>query len=443
MAAAAATTMARNNGHRVASAATTNTSTESLDPLNRSDGGGAGEPCQSDESVAAALKDIKMAIQATRVLQHQTRIPPSSSTTNSTTTTTTTIDTVPTENGISEDPWIKRQQQQQQKHEQMIPTSTQAQAVLNLPSAPANTLPSPQDLGPPNMSFLTTKDEDKPVPPENDEEEDDDEEEDSESELGEERVPTPKNCKDDEDLDTDQETDRLLGQQYNDDNGYYDQKNEAAKKKGTKTKEAVTDPKVLIEGVLFRARYLGSTQLVCDGQPTKATRMMQAKEAVSRIKALAPDGESQPSTEVDLFISTEKIMVLNTDLKEIMMDHALRSISYIADIGELVVIMARRRILPQDGEEAQVIGTTPKMICHVFESEEAQFIAQSIGQAFQVAYMEFLKANGIEDHSFVKEMDYQEVLNSQEIFGDELAMFAKKELQKEVVVPKAKGEILG
>lgn len=63
---------------------------------------------------------------------------------------------------------------------------------------------------------------------------------------------------------------------------------------------------------------------------------------------------------------------------------------------------------------------------------QAQFIAQSIGQAFQVAYMEFLKANGIEDHSFVKEMDYQEVLNSQEIFGDELQMFAKKELQKEV-----------
>ena len=65
-------------------------------------------------------------------------------------------------------------------------------------------------------------------------------------------------------------------------------------------------------------------------------------------------------------------MVLNTDLKEIMMDHGLRTISYIADIGELVVIMARRRILPQDGEEAQVIGTTPKMICHVFESEEVR-----------------------------------------------------------------------
>ena len=54
------------------------------------------------------------------------------------------------------------------------------------------------------------------------------------------------------------------------------------------------------------------------------------------------------------------------------MDHSLRSISYIADIGDLLVIMARRRIMPQDGEELQVIGSTPKMICHVFESEEVR-----------------------------------------------------------------------
>nr|XP_031844920.1 uncharacterized protein LOC116432350 isoform X9 [Nomia melanderi] len=214
-------------------------------------------------------------------------------------------------------------------------------------------------------------------------------------------------------------------------------------KKDKEEKKKSRNKEVLIEGVLFRARYLGSTQLVCEGEPTKSTRMCQAEEAVSRIKALAPDGETQPSTEVDLFISTEKIMVLNTDLKEIMMDHALRTISYIADIGDVVVLMARRRFVPHEVEEAPKINRTPKMICHVFESEEARFIAQSIGQAFQVAYMEFLKANGIEDHSFVKEMDYQEVLNSQEIFGDELQMFAKKEMQKEVVVPKAKGEILG
>jgi hypothetical protein len=44
------------------------------------------------------------------------------------------------------------------------------------------------------------------------------------------------------------------------------------------------DNQVLIEGVLFRARYLGSTQLVTDGNPTKLTRMLQAQEAVGRIK---------------------------------------------------------------------------------------------------------------------------------------------------------------
>jgi len=41
---------------------------------------------------------------------------------------------------------------------------------------------------------------------------------------------------------------------------------------------------VLIEGVLFRARYLGSTQLISDGQPSKAVRMLQAQEAIGRIK---------------------------------------------------------------------------------------------------------------------------------------------------------------
>ncbi|XP_045128141.1 uncharacterized protein LOC123514343 isoform X13 [Portunus trituberculatus] len=209
-------------------------------------------------------------------------------------------------------------------------------------------------------------------------------------------------------------------------------------------------------GTVFHLRLVGSVDVAEESgkAPARKTACKRPKkdmvmEAVSHLKALAPDGESQPSTEVDLFISTEKIMVLNTDLKEIMMDHALRTISYIADIGDLVVLMARRRVLPTD-DATNGIQKTPKMICHVFESDEAQFIAQSIGQAFQVAYLEFLKANGIEDHSFVKEMDYQEVLNSQEIFGDELQMFAKKELQKEelyisktVVVPKMKSEILG
>ena len=128
------------------------------------------------------------------------------------------------------------------------------------------------------------------------------------------------------------------------------------------------------------------------------------------------------------------------------MDHSLRSISYIADIGNLVVLMAKRRASPTNEPSdayASASKKPTKMICHVFESDEAQIVAQSIGQAFQVAYMEYLKANGIEDMSIMKDLDYQEVLNQQEIMGDELGMFAKKECQKEVIIPKAKNEILG
>lgn len=265
------------------------------------------------------------------------------------------------------------------------------------------------------------------------------------------------------DSDTDEETDRLLQKQYQRRDQYVEipelsekeTQQTQAQTRQSKAKEggvseprssqvAIRDPdhpEVLIEGVLFRARYLGSTQLVSEGQPSKAMRMMQAQEAVGRIKA--PEGESQPSTDVDLFVSTEKIMVLNTDLQEIMMDHTLRTISYIADIGDILVIMARRRILTSPDDMLMRRRRQAKIICHVFESEEAQLIAQSIGQAFQVAYLEFLKANGIEDPGLLREMDYQDVLNQQEIYGEELQLFANKDFHKEVIVPKCKNEPLG
>ncbi|CAF3509105.1 unnamed protein product [Rotaria sp. Silwood1] len=260
------------------------------------------------------------------------------------------------------------------------------------------------------------------------------------------------------DYDTDEETDKLLSVEHR-----INTKNQAirdaAVSKSSRVQEVTTriiaDPEnssVLIEGVLFRCRYLGSTQLPAEGNPTKMSRMMQAQEAVERIKA--PYGESQPSVEVDLFISTEKIMVLNTDLEDILMDHSLRSISYIADIGDLVVLMAKRRYIQNENNGTgnddsngtttrRVVSINQKMICHVFESDEAQSIAHSIGQAFQVAYVEFLKANGIDDPNFTCDINYQEVLDQQEIDVEELDRFAKKECQKEAIVTKGKNEPLG
>ncbi|XP_064346334.1 amyloid-beta A4 precursor protein-binding family A member 1 isoform X2 [Camelus dromedarius] len=218
------------------------------------------------------------------------------------------------------------------------------------------------------------------------------------------------------------------------------------------------DPEDLIDGIIFAANYLGSTQLLSDKTPSKNVRMMQAQEAVSRIKMAqklaksrkkAPEGESQPMTEVDLFISTQRIKVLNADTQETMMDHPLRTISYIADIGNIVVLMARRR-MPRSNSQENMEASHPsqdgkrqyKMICHVFESEDAQLIAQSIGQAFSVAYQEFLRANGINPED-LSQKEYSDLLNTQDMYNDDLIHFSKSENCKDVFIEKQKGEILG
>uniref|UniRef100_A0AAY4CAX2 Amyloid beta precursor protein binding family A member 1 n=1 Tax=Denticeps clupeoides TaxID=299321 RepID=A0AAY4CAX2_9TELE len=218
------------------------------------------------------------------------------------------------------------------------------------------------------------------------------------------------------------------------------------------------DPEDLIDGIIFAANYLGSTQLLSDKTPSKNVRMMQAQEAVSRIKTAqkmaknrkkAPEGEAQPMTEVDLFISTQRIKVLNADSQETMMDHPLRTISYIADIGNIVVLMARRRMPRSDSQEnleasdpAQDEKRQYKMICHVFESEDAQLIAQSIGQAFSVAYQEFLRANGINPED-LSQKEYSDLMNTQDMYNDDLIHFSKSENCKDVYIEKQKGEILG
>lgn len=53
------------------------------------------------------------------------------------------------------------------------------------------------------------------------------------------------------------------------------------------------------------------------------------------------------------------------------MDHPLPTISYIADIGNIVVLMARRK-LPRQAD-ASVEKQLYKMICHVFHSTDVSF----------------------------------------------------------------------
>uniref|UniRef100_UPI00398F7DE5 uncharacterized protein isoform X2 n=1 Tax=Pristiophorus japonicus TaxID=55135 RepID=UPI00398F7DE5 len=187
----------------------------------------------------------------------------------------------------------------------------------------------------------------------------------------------------------------------------------------------------LLDGIIFAASYLGSTQLFSDKNPSTNVRMSQAQEAVGRIKA--PEGESQPMTAVDLFISTQRIKVLNAETQEALMDHPLQTISYIADIGTTIVFMARRR-LPRKSPDQETGSSSAgkreyKMICHVFESEDASLIAQAIGQAFTVAYQQFLNANGI-NPADLSPTEYNDLLDT-EFYNGDLVHFSKSENSKE------------
>ncbi|THD22784.1 Amyloid beta A4 protein-binding family A member 2 [Fasciola hepatica] len=325
---------------------------------------------------------------------------------------------------------------------------------------------------------------------------------DSKSQNHSVRVHTPPSSKAldprGEDYESDEDTEQLLNKSYQSDKPLYipELKREAnlQAERHNRVREVSVKhpdfPETLIHGVLFRASYLGSTQLLSQKQPTRNSRMYQAQEAVNRVKA--PDGENQPSVSVALFVSTERIMLLNNNLQEILIDHELKTVSYIADIGEIFVLMARRpdpmvdqtvaetevlsSVQKDEPNEAHDAGSEPgssatqnvspnrrkldpspskpgsiqktrdlptKLVCHVLESQEARMIAQAVGHAFQLAYLDFLRKSGVEDLGSVKHLNYEEVLNQQEIFCDELTMFSDKDRHKQITIPKQRGEPLG
>jgi amyloid beta A4 protein (APP)-binding protein, putative len=84
----------------------------------------------------------------------------------------------------------------------------------------------------------------------------------------------------------------------------------------------------------------------------------------------------------------------------------------------------------EDGTESK-IKSIPKMICHVFESEEAKFIAQTVSQAFQISYRKFLKTSGAED-KVIKGVKYPQVFDSRQSMRNELERLVKIECPKEV-----------
>ncbi|XP_053317890.1 amyloid-beta A4 precursor protein-binding family A member 3 [Spea bombifrons] len=194
------------------------------------------------------------------------------------------------------------------------------------------------------------------------------------------------------------------------------------------------DPEDLLDGVIFGAKYLGSTQLNCEKHPATNTRMRQAQEAVDRVKA--PDGESQPMTEVDIMVSTKRVKVLTADTQETLMEHPLQTISYTADIGSILVLMARRKS-PRGQDQSPGQRKPHKMLCHVFQSNDAQLIAQAIGQAFGLAYQNFLLSEGGGHVEPGSSQAFEQLYNA------DLAYFSKSDNCREVYIQKQRGEMLG
>lgn len=64
-------------------------------------------------------------------------------------------------------------------------------------------------------------------------------------------------------------------------------------------------------------------------------------------------------------------------------------------------------------------------------ANQAQVIAQAIGQAFGVAYQQFLEANGIKS-SDLQPGDYSSYLESQELYNGDLAHFSDSQNIRDV-----------
>lgn len=91
-------------------------------------------------------------------------------------------------------------------------------------------------------------------------------------------------------------------------------------------------------------------------------------------------------------------------------------------------------ILQCDGNRESVSGQDHQnvsLFSFLWELLQAQLIAQSIGQAFSVAYQEFLRANGINPED-LSQKEYSDLLNTQDMYNDDLIHFSKSENCKEV-----------
>ena len=103
----------------------------------------------------------------------------------------------------------------------------------------------------------------------------------------------------------------------------------------------------ITSGVTFEMHYLGTTKLKSPSNPSKSQHLQMCREVLSRIKM--PHGEMQPLTPISVFISTRTLQLLDPATGTAMLQHPLSSISYISDVGNNLVIMAKGDTAEENG----------------------------------------------------------------------------------------------
>ncbi|XP_065912458.1 amyloid-beta A4 precursor protein-binding family A member 1-like isoform X2 [Dysidea avara] len=200
-------------------------------------------------------------------------------------------------------------------------------------------------------------------------------------------------------------------------------------------------PSDLIRGVLYHAQYLGSTFIFVADSCSSVVWTQHAHKVISLVKQ--PADERQPQFAVSLKISSEYLTMINDQSNVELMSFHLCSVAFVTDVNDLLVIMVRR-----DGstpgvarEHNEQPSLKNKISCHVLQASNARIMALAIGQAFNVAYHEFLKSSGIKE-DLLQEVEYASILSAQQSPSTEVDPVLHGKT-KQVTIGKKRGEMLG
>lgn len=197
-------------------------------------------------------------------------------------------------------------------------------------------------------------------------------------------------------------------------------------------KESYSDNEI-ISGVSFKMKYLGSTPIASVKHQVEDIRAHQAQAAINTI---CEPSESRPSNPVIFTVSASKLLIYDGKMQQILMDHSIKFVSYIGDVGKFLVVMVRTPT-PKEATKA-----TYRVTCHVFESPHSKQVTIAVKGAFNICYKEVIQTTG-KDEETLLQCAYSEVLGSQKRADEDIADLLDSSKHKVIPIIKRPQEALG